>query len=165
MARAKTKASHKKVRYKYIFAGRAHEPITKLNELRGWRSVLGLFAFLGNKWTPIGDAELHRLSGYGGYVHTDATVLEDKFRNKGHGIHLYLALIHAAKKIGANRIYSSRILNQNSGPMWCTKLREFYEVRGPKAKKKCSCGCRRCLRQWGRYYIDLTKLNLRSMPI
>ena len=165
MARAKTKASHKKVRYKYIFADRSHEPITKLSEVHEWRSTLGLFAFLRNKWIPVGRAELCRLSGCGGYVHTDATELDDKFRNKGHGIHLYLALIHAAKKIGANRIYSSRSLNQNSGPMWCIKLREFYKVRGPKAKKKCSCGCRRCMRQWGRYYIDLTKLNLRSMPL
>jgi len=164
VARTKTKAGGEKVRYKYIFAGRFHEPITQLSGLHAWNSVLGLYAFLNKKWVPVGDAQLHRIQGHSGYVHTDAVGLKDEFRDKGHGTHLYFALIRAAKKIGAKRIYSARSLNQNSGPMWCIKLREFFKVRGPKAKKQCSCKCRRCRKAWGRYYIDLTKISLRSIP-
>jgi hypothetical protein len=165
VARTKTKAGGEKVRYKYIFAGRAHQPITKISELRGWGDNLGFYAYLKNKWTPIGDGQLCLIPGSRGHVHTDATGLEDEFRDKGHGIHLYFALIRAAKEIGAKRVYSGHSLNQHSGPMWCTKLREFFDVRGPKDKKSCSCKCRNCRRKWGRYYIDLTKLKLRSIPL
>jgi GNAT superfamily N-acetyltransferase len=164
MAGTKTKAGAEKVRYKYIFAGRQHQPITKLSEVKGWRSVLGLFANIKSKWVGVGDAELLRVSGSSTDVHTDAVGLDDSYRRKGHGIHLYFALIHAAKKIGARRIYSSRHLNQYSGNMWCNKLREFFDVVGPKERKKCNCGCRACRRKWGRYHIDLTKISLRSIP-
>jgi GNAT superfamily N-acetyltransferase len=164
VARAKTKAGAEKVRYKYIFANRKHQPITKLNEVKGWRSVLGLFADIESEWVGIGDAELCRISGSSADVHTDAVGLDDGYRRKGHGIHLYFALIRAAKRVGARRIYSSKSLNKYSGNMWCNKLREFFEVRGPKEHKKCSCGCRACRRRWGRYYIDLTKISLRSIP-
>jgi GNAT superfamily N-acetyltransferase len=165
VARAKTKAGGEKVRYKYIFAGRQHQPITKLAEVKGWRNILGLFAKLKDKWVPVGDGELMRLSGSSTDVHTDAVGLDDGYRRRGHGVHLYFALIRAAKQIGARRIYSSRSLNRYSGNMWCNKLREFFDVRGPKAKKSCSCKCRNCRRKWGRYYIDLTKLKLRSLPL
>jgi GNAT superfamily N-acetyltransferase len=164
LARTKEKAGSEKVRYKYIFAGRQHQPITKLSEVKGWRSVLGLFAKLKNRWVPIGDAEILRLSGSSVDVHTDAVGLDDDYRKQGHGIHLYFALIRAAKQIGARRIYSSRSLNRYSGNMWCNKLRKFFDVVGPKEQKTCKCGCRACRRKWGRYYIDLTKLSLRSIP-
>ena len=168
MARTKTKAGSKKVRYSYIFASREHQLITKIGSPKGWRdNTLGLFIPSKNAGHfAIGSGELRIAGGTlrRKYVHTDAMGLNDDMRNKGHGIHLYFAMIHAAKKIGAKRIYSSMALNNHSGNMWCNKLREFFNVRGPKKKRSCNCKCRRCSRQWGRYYIDLTKLSLRSIP-
>lgn len=165
VAGAKKKTSGKKVRYKYIFADHYHNPITDFSELDSWRSVLGLYAKIGPKWVPVGDGSLQRAGPPGLYcVNTDAVGLDKKFLKKGHGIHLYFALIRAAKEIGAKKIYSSRSLNHNSGPMWCNKLRKFFKVHGPKAKRRCSCKCRRCRTAWGRFYIDLTKISLKDIP-
>jgi len=161
LARTEKKTGGKKIRYTYIFATNQHQLITKFSELKGWGSnCLGFF--LNGK--AIGHGELQRISGKYKYVHTDAMGLNDDMRRKGHGIHLYFAMIRTAKKLGADRIYSSRNLNKYSGNMWCNKLREFFEVLGPKKKKSCSCKCRRCRYQWGRYYINLTKLSFRSIP-
>jgi hypothetical protein len=165
MAGTKTKTVGKKVRYSYCFAAREHWHITKLSQLKGWsQNVLGLFIPDGKGLQSIGGGELRLINLKRKYVHTDGVGLNNDMRRKGHGIHLYFALIRAAKNIGASRIYSSKSLNNFSGNMWCNKLREFFDVQGPKAKKSCSCKCRRCRRQWGRYYIDLTKISLRSIP-
>ena len=164
MARTKTKAGSKKVRYNAIFAAREHGLIKNFNQLENWRNTLGLFVRGRDNWTSIGSGELMVVSRRRRYVHTESIGLNDNMRRKGHGIHLYFAMIRAAKSIGAQRIYSSRSLNKYSGNMWCNKLREFFDVQGPREAKKCKCGCRACRRRWGRYYIDLTKLSLRSIP-
>jgi len=169
VAGTKKKTGTEKVRYNAIFAAREHWVIEKFSELKShrWDSpVLGLFISDKKKWVSIGSGELRVQSSTNKYVHTDGVGLNDDMREKGHGIHLYFALIRAAKKVGARRIYSSRSLNKYSGNMWCNKLREFFDVQGPKsqAKKACNCGCRACRRRWGRYYIDLTKISLRSIP-
>jgi len=151
-------------KYHYIFATATHRKIKSFAQVAAakWHGqTLGFF--LGD--TELGSGELCLSHRKKKYLHTDATGLNDNQRRKGHGIHLYFALIRAAKFIGARRLYSGRRLNKYSGNMWCNKLRKFFEVVGPKKKKPCSCRCRNCKNQWGRYYIDLTKIKLRDIPI
>jgi N-acetylglutamate synthase-like GNAT family acetyltransferase len=167
VARTKAKAGGKKVRYQHIFATREHWRIENIRQLKtGWNdNIVGFYAGRRGDWRNIGSGELRLTDTKRKYVQTDSMGLHDDAREKGHGIHLYFAMIHSAKRIGAHRIYSSRHLNEHSGNMWCNKLREFFDVRGPKDKKPCNCKCRNCRRKWGRYYIDLTKLKLRSLPL
>jgi len=158
-----------KLKYDYVFATKEHWKIEKFEQLYkqgrwGDWCVLGFYLKDRKGWISIGSGELRLKSRKWKDVHTEAVGLFDDARRKGHGIHLYFALIRAAKSIGARRIYSSQSLNKFSGNMWCNKLREFFNVVGPKARKLCSCRCRRCQRQWGQYYIDLTKISLRNIP-
>ncbi len=154
--------------YYYIFATPTHWRIENLIQLkrRGWDyNTLGFYIRHKDRtWTEIGAGELRLMSLKKKFVHTDGVSLNEDRRRKGHGIHLYFALIRAAKVIGAKRIYSAKRLNKFSGNMWCNKLREFFDVRGPKERKTCSCRCSQCKRRWGRYYIDLTKIALKDIP-
>jgi len=157
--------------YHYVFATSTHRRIEKFNQLKRktWSdgsNVLGFF-MRDNKGTSteLGSGELRLSSRKKKFVHTEAVGLNDDMRRKGHGIHLYFALIRAAKLIGARRVFSSRRLNKYSGNMWCNKLREVFDVVGPKKRKPCPCHCRGCCNGWGRYYIDLTKLNLKDIPV
>lgn len=141
-------------KYTFVFATDRHEKIRTLSELKAHRHhdpKLGLW--LNGK--AIGEGTLLPL-GNKRSVHTEWTSLDKEHRRKGHGIHLYFALITAAKKIGATRIYSSTNLNARSRRMWSEKLRKFYDIREFKGRRKCRrCGCtnRRALQ----YYIVLRK--------
>ncbi len=155
-------------KYLYVFATATHRKIEYFHQIvkKGWGgSVLGFYMRdERGTLTELGSGELclsHRTKKY---LYTEAIGLNDDMRRKGHGIHLYFALIRAAKSIGARRLYSSERLNKYSGNMWCNKLREFFDVVGPKQKKPCRCRCHSCKRQWGRYYIDLTKVELKDIP-
>lgn len=159
--------SDRNQKYQYIFATGAHDPICSLKDLRGssWENTLGLFILKAGKVFSVGDGRLEWENHPKKYLHTESVGLHDKYRKQGHGIHLYFALIHCAKMLGATRVYSSRHLNKYSGRMWSEKLREFFDVKGPrKPKATCRCGCRSCRRRFGRYYIDLQNLNLRDLP-
>ncbi len=157
-----------KPHYHYVFATKTHRRIERFSQVAkrwGGDSVLGFFMRDGRGTsTELGSGEICLSHRKKKYVHTDAVGLNDDMREKGHGIHLYFALIRAAKSIGAKRIYSARRLNKHSGNMWCNKLREVFNVIGPK-QRICKCRCRNCTRQWGRYYIDLTKLKLKDIPV
>ena len=146
-------------KYKSILANRGHVRITKVKDLNKscWDgSVMGFFLIRYGKPVLIGSGTLCRMNKNS--VHTESMGLDKGWRRKGHGIELYLAIIEEARRIGAKRIYSSKRLNNNSGPMWNQKLREHFDVVGPKKMKRpvcCRCGCRGCRKGWGRYYIDL----------
>jgi len=89
------------------------------------------------------------------WVHTEATEIYRKFRRKGHGIHLYIALVETARAIGATRIQSSRSLNRYSRRMWQEKLAKVYPVKMSKSNRP----CRRCGHKpsWNFFYINLEK--------
>jgi GNAT superfamily N-acetyltransferase len=139
-----------KLRYRYIFATWDHEPITTLRQLRSYKYHARLGLFLGK--TCIGSGELFPM---GPSVHTEAVEIKPKYRSKGHGIALYLSLIRAAKRLGAQRIYSSMHLNKRSRHMWTVTLPRFFDVSVSRKK----VWCRRCrnsaMRE--RYFIKLTK--------
>lgn len=139
--------------YTWIFAEEiTHDPIRDLRHLKrlGYHSAsLGLF-FNG---VCVGKGGLVKESWAKKYLHTDYVRLKIGFRRKGHGLHLYLALIEAAKKVGAKRLYSSRNLNKLSGRMWKTKLQERTGVVVHHVKT-CSKPCKHCSRDQ-RHYIDL----------
>ncbi len=157
-----------KQKYFYIHANESHKPIEKFTDMdrHSWQNTIGFFMRRRGKLVELGYGRLEFSNKVHKYLHTESMGLLDKYRNQGHGIHLYFAVIYEAKRLGARRIYSSHSLNKYSGRMWCNKLREYFDVHGPKARKKgnCQCGCRNCKRRWGRYYIDLTKINLKEMP-
>lgn len=164
--RTRVSALMAKPSYYYILATDTHKPIKSLKDMTRWRNTLGFFFRDSDRnLIALGGADLSWENRPQKYLHTGGVALNEQFRKKGHGIHLYFALIRAAKELGAKRLYSDTRLNKHSGRMWCVKLREFFEVRGPKQPKKaCRCGCRACRKRWGRYYIDLTKISLRSIP-
>lgn len=139
--------------YEYVFATRsAHDTISTLEELKisgDWSASLGLF------WngTAIGSGELCKLSWRKKHLHTDDVRLMRKYRNKGHGIALYMALILCAKNLGAKRIYSSRSLNIFSSRMWKEKLGKVgYKVK--KVGRECSHPCSHCDHH-PQYFIEL----------
>lgn len=140
-------------KYNYFFASDRHQTIRNLRDLRAagrYNNKLGLF--LNGK--AIGDGSLLILRpGNGHCVQTEYVGLSKRYKKKGHGIHLYLALIHAAKKIGAERIYSSLHLNKHSRRMWSEKLPKLFDVKEQKTRSR----CRRCGHQKRvlRYYIIL----------
>lgn len=137
--------------YKWIFASEEHAPVRNLKELRErgeYNCKLGLI----KDGEGLGDGSLYRVNWAKKYLHTDSVGLRKKFRRKGHGIHLYIALIACARKLGAKRLYSSTMLNKFSRNMWSVKLkRAGYDVRTvgvcPKACKHCG--------EKARYYINL----------
>jgi hypothetical protein len=124
------------MKYTSILATEEHSKVTTVKQLKGQWCKLGLH--LDGK--GIGMGELRYQSAIN--VHTDGTEIFKKFRRKGHGIHLYLHLIKAAKKIGARRIYSGRNLNKFSRKMWHVKLRQYFQVHRIGGCKQCGCGAR-----------------------
>ena len=143
--------NNSKRKYTYIFAeGATHAPITSLKQLHSmrWLASLGLFC----NGVPVGTARLEVLSMRAKTVHTDSVYLDKKHRRKGHGIMLYKALITAARKLDATRIYSSTNLNKFSGRMWGEKLgRAGFNV---VHRSICKHPCRHCKKK-ARHYIEL----------
>ena len=142
-----------KRKYRAIFANDGHEPIRTWEEFLvagGYNASLGLF--LDGKL--IGYGQLFKLYKKGlKAVHTCSVYLHEEYRNQGHGLPLYFELIRAAKKIGADRIYSDHRLNRYSRRMWSQKLPQHFQVVAPKGKPRCS-KCRHCQRS-SRFYINL----------
>jgi GNAT superfamily N-acetyltransferase len=149
------------MKYKYTirFATEYHEPVARLSQIGRWGGPTMGF-FLGKK--VIGTASLYMQNKKKKWVHTDQMEIFDKFRNQGHGIHLYLAIIRIAKKLGAKRIYSSKCLNKFSSRMWQVKLDKLLPVihSGPR----CKCKCRNCRYKRDWHYIDLGELNENKIP-
>lgn len=147
----------KKLKYSSILATGRHEPITKLSQFRKY-SEYEMGFFLNGK--TIGHARLERVSYVSSKrttcLQTESMSLDKKYRRKGHGIHLYLAIISHARRVGAVRIYSSRNLNKHSRRMWSTKLKKFFDVREVVLRKPChECGSKE--RRVVGYYIQLRK--------
>lgn len=135
-------------KYTSVFAQENHLSIGSVSEIKKGYSSSSLFLFLNGK-TEIGSGYLYRFGNNS--VNTDGVALRRGYRKKGHGIHLYFALIEAAKKIGATRIYSSTRLNKFSRRMWNVKLRKFFTVRELQV---CKNACVHCKKK-NRYWIDL----------
>lgn len=140
--------------YSYIFAKEdTHEPITSIRQMRlkkfRWSHSFGFFC----NGVAIGHADLSFRERLGkDSLHTTYVGLDDKYRRKGHGIHLYKALIECAQKLGAKRIYSDSTLNKFSRRMWKIKLpKAGFEV---KEISKCKNACKHCQKN-SRFYIDL----------
>lgn len=139
-------------RYRWVFAnGEDHSFICNFTDL--CKADLSYNAWLGfylNK-KPIGSGRLVLVNQKKKWVHTESVGLYDGFLQKGHGLPLYLALIAAARKIGAKRIYSSRRLNMFSKRMWKTKLSKAgFDVKTVIIYQKSK---RRDPKE--RYFIDL----------
>lgn len=138
--------------YEYIFATRYHNPIRTLKELRAcgyFSATLGLF------WNGvfIGSGELDKKNWRKKWIHTDSVGLENKYRRKGHGLALYIALIDCATALGAKRLYSSQSLNRYSERMWREKLgKAGYAIK--TVGRNCHHPCQHCRRK-PVYYIDL----------
>ena len=147
-----------KNKYSYIFADEYHQNIRTLEELTSKWDILSLF-FNEN---ALGKAYLRLLSKRYKTLQTECVELKDEYRYKGHGIHLYFALIRAAKNLGATKIQSSRYLNRFSRKMWKIKLAKYFDVT---AEIGCNCKCWRCRKNGGYYSIDLTGLELKNIPI
>jgi GNAT superfamily N-acetyltransferase len=137
-------------------------PVTQLSQFKRWSSfVMGFFL----NGRPIGSGCLGKPGRYlrkklkvvlQCALQTEDVRLEKSYRNKGHGIHLYKALIETARSIGAIRIYSSATLNDKSRRMWAEKLPRIYKVNVIHTRRPCySCG-NRTTRIEG-YYIDFTE--------
>lgn len=147
----KQRANQKKRTYHSIFATEAHESITNIKQIKRYEyPKMGLFS----NGVHIGTGELVKEKRNNNALHTDGMYLNKGFRNQGHGIVFYIQIIEHARRIGANRIYSSKSLNKFSRRMWKTKL----PLAGYKVVEinscKCKCRCRKC-RKEPRYYIDL----------
>lgn len=130
---------------------RRHQLITKLSQIKKY-SYDDMYLFY--KGVDIGCASLEIDNKKKKYVHSEGVSLDKKYRQKGHGIFLYIHLIDHAIRLGATRIYSSTNLNKFSRRMWKEKLPKLYKVKIQKTKSACShCGSthERDLR----YYIDL----------
>lgn len=138
------------MRYTSIFATREHAPITKLSQMKRYDNVLGLL-FDGE---VIGTGELDRRKNKSKVVSTSGTEIFQKYRNKGHGIHLYIELIETARRIGAKQIRSDVTLNKYSKKMWAEKLPKLYPVRIRNTRKPCSC-CENTRPHRKYYYINL----------
>lgn len=138
--------------YSYIFAhSETHQPPKSLKDLKKnpWNYNL-ILLFNG---IPVGKGELDVKNYVKKWVHTDCVRLYDGFRRKGHGIHLYKALITAARKIGATRLYSSQNLNKFSRRMWSKKINRDLHLNVHEVIR-CKNGCRHCEKK-PVYYIEL----------
>lgn len=134
--------------YTSIFADRHHQVITSISKLSQWGTGLVLIY----KGIPVGDGELVRVGNKN--LHTTSVSMFNKFRQKGHGIHLYHALIAQAMSLGAKRLYSDQTLNKFSSRMWSVKLPEAgYIVKKQIHSKVCQCGDKHTCTK--RYYIEL----------
>lgn len=137
-------------KYTHIFANSDHVPLTKIDQLtRYGDNSLSLFC---NK-KLIGRGYLCR-QGRRRVLQTSGTKILDKFRRKGHGIQLYIALVETARDLGARRIKSDTALNPLSEKMWRDKLSKVYPVKVKRTKKPCY-ECQRPGLRREYYYIDL----------
>jgi hypothetical protein len=146
-------------KYTSILATEEHELVTSVDRFKRWTSFQMGFFLNG---VAIGHGHLegcHIVPRRNKkWLQTDAVALHTQYRNKGHGIHLYCALIKTAIALGATRIYSSRHLNKFSKRMWSVKLKKYFDVRPVISKKPCKqCGTRNP--HTIAYYIDLAKLK------
>jgi GNAT superfamily N-acetyltransferase len=123
-------------KYSSIFATPEHKLITSTRELNRWDNLLGFF--LNGKVIGSGRIEKFRKRNQK-IVNTSSTEIFKKYRNKGHGIELYKALIETARKIGAKQIRSDTNLNKFSERMWRDKLSKIYPVKLCRTRKPCSC--------------------------
>ena len=140
-------------KYTSIFATPEHKLITSTRELNRWDNLLGFF--LNGKVIGSGRIEKFRKRNQK-IVNTSSTEIFKKYRNKGHGIELYKALIETARKIGAKQIRSDMSLNKFSERMWRDKLSKIYPVKLCKTRKEChNCQSTHLRRKY--YYIDLVK--------
>lgn len=130
-----------KKKYSSILATEGHKIITDMKEFSTWDGF-SLGFFLNDKEIGYGWLKKTRYHGRKSLdLQTESTGLKKVFRKKGHGIHLYHALIAQAKKCGARRVYSSQSLNKFSKRMWSEKLKEFYDVKTVTTIKPCGdCG-------------------------
>jgi hypothetical protein len=125
----------------FIRRGKAVQSIKDI-ATDSWRSA-ELFLYCNDEY--VGSGSILR---YGKNVQTESTGLLPKKKKQGHGIHLYMALIAEAKKLGVNRIYSSRHLNRLSRRMWEKKL------KATKTRGSCLNACSHCKRNV-RFYLTL----------
>jgi hypothetical protein len=139
--------------YSSIFATSLHEPINSIDDLKKYSyDTMGFF--LNGK--PIGNGCLSLTKKRAKILQTSSTEIFKKHRFKGHGIHLYIALIETARSIGARQIQSDTSLNKYSKRMWSEKLPKIYPVKIRKTLQPCTHCDRGGLRR-KYFYIDLTK--------
>jgi len=146
------KSRYRNAAYSYIFASsETHEDINNLEDFKrvgDYSNGLGLFY----RGICVGKGTLVFENRKKKYLHTEYTRIHAKYRNRGHGVHLYLALIDAARRLGAKRLYASQGLNKLSRRMWSEKLDkvgvEVMITRG------CRKACKHCDRK-PRYYVEL----------
>lgn len=140
-------------KYTSIFATAEHKLITSIKDVKGRWSYHTMGFFLNGE--AIGHGSLNLISKRRKIFETSATEIFKKFRNKGHGIHLYIALIETARSIGAKQIQSDNTLNQFSRRMWQEKLAKIYPVKIRKTRRPCShCDQDGLRRKY--FYIELT---------
>jgi hypothetical protein len=139
--------------YSSIFATSEHKPITSIKDLKSrWNyDTMGFFL----NGMAIGHGSLNLISKRRKIFETSSTEIFKKFRNKGHGIHLYIALIETARSLGARQIRSDNTLNKFSRRMWQEKLARIYTVKMKKTRRPCDHCDRAGLRR-KYFYIDLT---------
>ena len=123
-------------KYTSIFATPEHKPITSTRELTQYDNMLGFFL----NGEVIGSGRIEKVRKRNpNIVNTTSTEILKKYRNKGHGIELYKALIETARNIGVKQIRSDMSLNKFSERMWRDKLSKIYPVKVRKTTKPCSC--------------------------
>jgi GNAT superfamily N-acetyltransferase len=122
-------------KYTSIFAGTEHQPITSMKQMNRYDNVLGFY--LNGQVIGTGRLERRRRRARGGVVNTSSTEIFKKYRNKGHGIHLYIALIETARRLGAKQIRSDTALNKFSRRMWKEKLAKIYPVKVRNTRREC----------------------------
>jgi GNAT superfamily N-acetyltransferase len=139
-------------KYTSIFATQEHKPIYSFKDLTLYDNVLGLF--LNGKVIGTGRLETRRRNKRYRVISTSSTEIFKKYRNKGHGIRLYIALIEAARRIGARQIRSDMTLNNFSERMWNEKLAKIYPVQVRNTRQACHC-CQNTRPHRKYYYINL----------
>ena len=137
-------------KYFSIFATPEHKLITSSRELTRYDNVLGFFL----NGELIGSGRIEKVRKRNKIVNTSSTEILKKYRNKGHGIELYKALIETARKIEAKQIRSDMSLNKFSERMWRDKLSKIYPVKLCRTRKEChNCQSTHLRRKY--YYINL----------
>lgn len=131
------------------FADDGHCPIATWEEWKNRCGYTTLGLYYNNVLIGTGSLE-GRAGRTQRTVQTHAMQLRKAYRRQGHGLYLYLAMLHTARAIGADVIRSSYNLNKFSRRMWKTKLAEFCKV-GHRGS-----GCRRC-GSGQQYFIQLTE--------